>query len=1288
MANIDDLSISVKSNVTSATNSIDKLITKLGALSASLGQVNTSSFSAMASGIRQISSASNPSSAKNITELANSIKKFGHQGTTKAINNMPSVSYAIQMLTNTVSGINLDSVNGIANISKAINRLGYATADKAVTNIPKLNTQLQSLVITVNSLPNSANGISYLTQLSSALTKLGGKTGTTAIANIPQLTKALNMLIATLSKAPQVSYNTIQLVNALSNLASQGSKVGTASNSIYNGFMRFGKGADHARKKSFSLASAIGKLYAQYWLLLRAFRGIGKGITLASDLTEVQNVVDVAFGEYRSKIEDFADVSIKDYGMSELTAKQIASRYQAMGGAIGFAQGEMADMSIELTKLTADMASFYNVSQEAVAEDLQAIFTGQTRPLREYGLDLTQATLQEWALAQGMKVNIATMTQAEKVLLRYNYVMAQTAMAQGDFQRTQNTWANQIRILKQQFEALGAVIGQNFVYAIKPIVQALNVVMAKLIQFANVVSASLGKIFGWKFEDTTGGIVNDLEFGADAAEDLGGGLGGAADKAKKLRQQLQGFDELNVLTTNQGSSGGGGGGGGFDNEITSTNAGQWVKDTEESLFESDLDSLYKLGDYIGTTLTNQLKSIDWNSVYEGARNFGTGLASFLNGLISPELFSATGSTIAGALNTAIYSTLAFGTEFDFEELGLSIAEGINSFFRDTDFKALGEDIKTWVAGLRTTLITIIKEVEWGDILSGIGDVLGALDAETIITLFGFKALSMLFKRNLFSTLAGALSGVVALPASLTTGLASITSLIFKGFVGSLGAAFVGFKLGEWIYEQISGDETSDINYLDYFLGDSKASASEWWGAVKEYIKNDIVTIEDGSIADAIIDSVTSKSAKEISSKRNGEPSKKIKQLSKDISKYFGSSSKVVDLFAKDYSKDMQDVSSTTETLKENITSKYNNIKENAENSFNFVKNHILGTTDEITKGMANSYNEAAQSIKISSSDTTSDIVAKYQAMRNSVASTTTSMKDSVNSNSYSIKLTSADTTNDIVAKYKAMRESNVTEVNTLKSKAVSALAGINTEGGKETDSLVKKMINQFQSAKDGSNKSFTEMQKSVVSNMNKSKNHISGQNWYGLGGNLVAGLRNGLVAKWSSTSGDGLVGKIVSLASGLTAALKKAFGIHSPSRLWRDDIGYYLAEGLRIGIVDEESNLIGSVVGMGERLTNSLNDSLTIATPSLLNGNYNLGVTSTMAHSYSADNSMSSSVADGVRQGLSASQMEQNALLREQNELLYQILQKESISSDDVYNVVVNKNRDTFNRTGTNPLFA
>ena len=502
MPNIDDLSISVKSNVTSATNSIDKLITKLGALSASLGQVNTSGFSAMASGIRQITNATSGmgtvhakdvaktvrainnfatidaqnlnrvgsaiysisngissinglnANTENINKLALSIRQFGFTTATQASNNIPKISKALTRLVLSMKLVGSLNVNtqGLSNILSAVSRLGGVKVNTAITQIPLITDALRKLMTSLSKMNSLNINTAGLTQLVNAISRLGGKTVTQSISNIPKVTEAVMQMMSTLSKAPQVSYNVIQLVNSLANLASQGSKVGTASNSLYNGFMRFGKGADYARKKSFSLASAIGKLYAKYFLLLRLFRGIGKGIGLASDLTEVENVVNASFGrfknqeitldykingeEYVTSIEKLGETSIQDFGMSELTAKQIASRFQAMGGAIGFSQEEMAKMSLTLTALSADMASFYNVEQTAVAEDLEAIITGMTRPLRTYGIDLTQTTLQEWALSQGMEANIATMTQAEKVLLRYNYVLAQTGMAQGDFART------------------------------------------------------------------------------------------------------------------------------------------------------------------------------------------------------------------------------------------------------------------------------------------------------------------------------------------------------------------------------------------------------------------------------------------------------------------------------------------------------------------------------------------------------------------------------------------------------------------------------------------------------------------------------------------------------------------------------------------------------------------------------------------------------------------------------------------------------------------------------------
>lgn len=1273
MPNIDDLSISVKSNVTSATNSIDKLITKLGALSASLGQVNTSGFSAMASGIRQITSATKSDSVKSITELANSIKKFGHQGTNKAVSNIPYVAQSIQLLANTVNGVNTDAVSGVTNIAKSISRLGYATADKAITNIPQINTQLQGLIGTVNSLSNSANGTSYLSQLSSALTKLGGKTGTTAISNIPNLTKALNQMIATLSKAPQVSYNVIQLVNSMANLASQGSKVGTASNSLYNGFMRFGKGADHARKKSFSLASAIGKLYASYFLLFRLFRGIGKGIDLASSLTEVQNVVDVSFGQYRDKIEDFASTSIQDYGMSELTAKQIASRYQAMGGAIGFAQGEMADMSITLTKLAADMASFYNVEQAAVAEDLAAIFTQQTRPLRQYGIDLTQASMESWLLTKGIETNIAALTQQEKVLLSYNYVLEKTAMAQGDFARTQDTWANQLRILRQQFEALSAIIGQNFVYALKPLVSALNTVMGKLIQFARVVSDSLGTIFGWKYEVSGGGLLNNE---IENVEDFSAGLSGASDKAKKLKQQLQGFDELNVLTTNTPSSGGGGGGGGVS-DLPQASYGQWVPtDDDEGFFSSELDTLYKLGEYISTTLTDQLRSIDWQKVYQGAKDFGFGLADFLNGLISPDLFGATGRTIAGALNTAIYSSLAFGTEFDFDEFGSSIAQGVNEFFDEFDFTAFGQNIVTWVKGLKESLLVAIAEIEWGDVLAGIGDILKSLDAETIATLFAFGTISSLFKTGLFGALGAGLRGVTTLPAGLVTGLAGFSSLIFKGFVASLTTAFAGFSLGQWIAENTKFDEGAE-KVIDWII------PSESWGRsfdveaelkfqdtvndAKRYIKKfenqtGVKVTTDNQIALSLI----TKKGQNIAAS-----TKMLEALGFNIENLSTNGVKQLELLSQGSEESMQNMSS------------------NIENAFTFFTDNIIG--DRYARGVNNALNTTrglADSMALDykkMSDTSTDAM-------NSIADNAIAANKKANE---SIRSIANDITTGVESNYRRMAtniNSSVAGVTSsisgqfmaLRNNANSTLSALNTETSNRLGTVRNTSNTRMGEIVSGANERLGQLPSAIGNHMITANKKVQSYSWYSSGVNLVDGLKNGISNQWSGT----LYSKITDLASNLTSKLKKAFGIKSPSRVWRDDIGYYLTQGLEVGILGEESHLQTSIASMGARLTNTMSGALTLATPSSLSSNYDFGVTSTMAHNFTADGSMAGNIAQGVRDGVYSAQAEQNALLREQNNLLLQILNKEGISMDDVYSGVVNRNRDSINRTGLNPMMA
>ena len=680
---IDSLDIEISASVKQANQSLNALVSRLQKVNSSLTGINSTGLSNLSLGVNR---------------LSQSMQNFSQTKTTE-----------------------------FTRLAKNLNQIGTIDASK-----------FNSLAIGLSDFSRSLNGIqnigdvSQITELAKSIRAFGYKSVTSAISNMPLLANGLNQMLSTLTHAPRVSQNLIDMTNALANLASQGSKVGRSANSLDRYFNRVSSGSNRAGHSLKSLAYYFGKFYANFWLVRRGIGLMKNAIEYSSDLVEVQNVVDTSFGNYADKMEDFSKYSIENFGLSELTSKKIASRFQAMGIAMGFTQEKMSDMSIELTKLAGDMASFYNVESDVVAEDLEAVFTGQTRPLRQYGLDLTEATLKEWAMKRGIDANLDSMSQAQKMILRYQYVMENTQMAQGDFVKTQMTWANQTRILKQNFQSLGGVIGGIGTNAFKPFIVAMNQAMTKAIQFATVISNSLGKIFGWEYQEG-GGAILDVE----NADDYSDALGDAAGNAKKLKDNLLGIDELNIINNKDN----GGSGGASDAGVGSASGGQWTQ--KESIFkqyESDLDSLFKLGDAIQDRFSTIMENIDWNKVYDKAKGFGTGLASFLNGLITPRLFGNVGTTIAGSLNTAIYEALAFGQEFDWENLGESIASGITNFFDTFDTKALADTVDVWVQGIWKTIKTAIGNVSWGDVWEDVKDFISNIDIETVEIMIGAFAL--------------------------------------------------------------------------------------------------------------------------------------------------------------------------------------------------------------------------------------------------------------------------------------------------------------------------------------------------------------------------------------------------------------------------------------------------------------------------------------------------------------------------------------------------------------------
>jgi len=291
---------------------------------------------------------------------------------------------------------------------------------------------------------------------------------------------------------------------------------------------------------------------------------LGKqAVETASDIQEVQNVVDTAFGNMSYKMEEFADTAIKQFGLSQLSAKEMGSTFMAMASNMVDSAETASDMAIELTKRAADMASFYNRSVEDTAKALHGVFTGETEVLKQYGIVQTEVNLQEYAAAHGINKKISAMTQAEKVQLRYNYVMEQTSLAAGDFERTSGNWANQVRILREQFKELLSVLGSGLMVVLNPVVKFLNTILTQLIAIAKQIGAVLSKLFGITVPVADSGkFAQDLTDAADGADDLAEGVEAAGKAAKGA---LAPFDRLNVLSQESGGSGASGGvGGGFE----------------------------------------------------------------------------------------------------------------------------------------------------------------------------------------------------------------------------------------------------------------------------------------------------------------------------------------------------------------------------------------------------------------------------------------------------------------------------------------------------------------------------------------------------------------------------------------------------------------------------------------------------------------------------------------------------------------------------------------------------
>ena len=905
---VDNLNIEISAQANRANASLNSLIRSLERVSASLSSVNGHGLATMGAGV---------------SKLANSMNNFASNTKTadfsRLARNLSSVSSVDTSNFSAVAG-------GVSSMASAFNQMG-AVSQNAV----------------------------QIGEVAKNISKLGNKGVLQAIDNIPKLATAMKELMSTLSKAPTVSQNVIQMTNALANLARNGSKVGSSSRVLAGGLNIAGNSMRSTRQHTMSLAAAFGKLYANYWLVIRGAQSLWKSIKNSMNYVETLNYFNAAFGQvadsavsrwkesgyesaeaYYNSFSDRAKqltqkmtgYSITDSGMLQSgTGKSLGiepsklmnyqSVFAQMSNSIGITADTSVKLSQALTEIGGDLASVKNMDFDKVWKDMASGLAGMSRTLDKYGVNIRNVNLQQKLNELGINANIQALNQNEKALLRTIILLDSTRYAWGDLADTLNQPANQLRMLQSNFSNLARTIGNIFLPIVAKVLPYMNALVVALQKLAEFLVNLLGfEDFDWG--GVSGGSSDAMSDLYDSIADTGGALDSATESAKNLRHQLQGFDELNVITTQDASSGGTSGAGGGINtgllesaldKILEEYQATWDKafdnmEVRYDSFANHVAEVFKtgglegVGSYLSSELANQLNKINWKKVYEGASGFGTGFASFLNGIFDndADLLGSVGKTIASGLNTAIYTALAFGNKFDFKGFGQAIASGINNFFSTFDFVALARTLNTWVDGLEELIGSALKNLDWKTVLKGVADFLKNLEFDTAAVIIGVLTIKKIGKVSIIETavnfvsakLAAIFGGIALKDVALTftsflplfQGTAgfdvivdwiirgiddALEALLPKGIIEAIGNALAGISFGG-----IAGSWLPGIGTLAGAIAGALASAmpkalkenvfnfdwtTDWFNKAKEAFKNAFSSKSFGEIGYWILEGI-------------------------------------------------------------------------------------------------------------------------------------------------------------------------------------------------------------------------------------------------------------------------------------------------------------------------------------------------------------------------------------------------------------------------------------------------
>lgn len=918
--NIDSLKLEIASDSQSADRSISNLITSLNNLKDTT-EKTSAGLTKITNSLTKIANVAGLSSISNdIIGLANSLKHLN--GVDVKANGVSSFTSALARLGKTNTSALASDMNSIA---QSITNVGNATTKQnginsfvnSLIRFSKVNVDtstFSNLADTITQIGSTSdNGVNAIKSLNSFIRS--SEKMKDAAGAFPELSAEIREFYDALSAIP-IGDNTVRLAEALAEISKNGGKASTSMNnmtetlnksspsfrvasvaidSIAEGFKTL---VDVLRKAGSSVASGIGAIaskikeltshtpkvnqmnisFKQLLTTLIGFRGVTgvfnwakDALTLGGDITEIDHIVESVFSENMiGYVEDWANSAIENFGIAAGAAKKYAGTLTAMFQSNNIAMDDAGKMSLRLVELAGDLSAFYNIDTETAYNKIKSGMAGMVRPLRDLGIDLSAATLKEYALAQGIEKNYSAMTQAEKIMLRYKYILEQTETQQSDFKRTSESFANSLRTLRAYLNSVTTQIGVGLAAAIRPAIVALNHLMKYIVAASKAFATFMQTIFGKYKGGASGMAIDASQFEdasdytsdlADSAEGASSGIEDADDAAKKLKKDLSvlPFDELNQLSKdkskkNKDDDDGGGFGladlGGLDGDLISfavdevkgklgeletfvSNWGARIKAAFDAKnwvglgramawgFNKGIDALYKL--------------LDPNKAAEKINPFIDAFTTTFNSFVDEIHWETLGRDIGNGINIlvdALNRILDPDTGIDWENIGKKLAAGANGLFDQIEWDDLGKFFANKINFIWEIAEGFVNDFDWKQF----GDSL-AEGANAFVDQIDFDSMA----------------------DTVWKGLNGLTDTVTE-FLDDFDALNFGEQLGNAFHRIIS-----DVNWEN--IGNMLAKL---WNEAWEFLKGFIMSLgrdEGGlSVQDAIDEKLAIKNDKRLVSK--------------------------------------------------------------------------------------------------------------------------------------------------------------------------------------------------------------------------------------------------------------------------------------------------------------------------------------------------------------------------------------------------------------------------------------